>query len=156
MRRCATWPRAPRSWCWRARSTARAPAATGGGRGPGPRGVRGVGGRGSGPGSSRDGAAKGPALQGIRVVIAESYERIHRSNLVGMGILPLQFAEGESAASLGLEGTATFAVSGLSASVASGFAQGRDLTIRAVRPDGKETAFQATIRIDTPQEILYY
>ena len=93
-----------------------------------------------GSGSSRDWAAKGPMLQGIRVVIAESYERIHRSNLVGMGILPLQFAEGESAASLGLDGTETFGVEGLSTAIASGFAQGRDLRIRARRGDGTSLA----------------
>ena len=109
-----------------------------------------------GSGSSRDWAAKGPMLQGIRVVIAESYERIHRSNLVGMGILPLQFAEGESVDSLGLDGTETFDVPGLSAAIASGFAGGRDLRIRARRTGGKERTFTATIRIDTPQEILYY
>jgi aconitate hydratase A / 2-methylisocitrate dehydratase len=109
-----------------------------------------------GSGSSRDWAAKGPMLQGIRVVIAESYERIHRSNLVGMGILPLQFADGESAASLGLDGAETFAVQGLSSAIASGFARGRDLRIRARRLDGEERTFTATIRIDTPQEILYY
>jgi aconitate hydratase len=109
-----------------------------------------------GSGSSRDWAAKGPMLQGIRVVIAESYERIHRSNLVGMGILPLQFAEGESAASLGLDGTETFAVEGLSNAIATAFAQGRDLKIRARRADGSEKSFTATIRIDTPQEVLYY
>ncbi len=109
-----------------------------------------------GSGSSRDWAAKGPMLQGIRVVIAESYERIHRSNLVGMGILPLQFAEGESAESLGLTGTETFDVPGLSSAIASGFAQGRDLRVRARRTDGREQTFTAIIRIDTPQEILYY
>ena len=109
-----------------------------------------------GSGSSRDWAAKGPMLQGIRVVIAESYERIHRSNLVGMGILPLQFADGESAASLGLEGAETFEVRGLSSAIASAFAQGRDLQVRARRTNGTERVFTATIRIDTPQEILYY
>jgi aconitate hydratase len=109
-----------------------------------------------GSGSSRDWAAKGPMLQGIKVVIAESYERIHRSNLVGMGILPLQFAEGESAESLGLSGSETFAVSGVSAAIASGFARGRDVRVRARGADGVEKTFTATIRIDTPQEILYY
>jgi aconitate hydratase len=109
-----------------------------------------------GSGSSRDWAAKGPALLGVRFVLAESFERIHRSNLVGMGILPLQFAEGESAGSLGLDGTETFAVEGLSNAIATAFAQGRDLKIRARRADGSERAFTATIRIDTPQEVLYY
>ena len=109
-----------------------------------------------GMGSSRDWAAKGPMLQGIRVVIAESYERIHRSNLVGMGILPLQFAEGESAESLGLAGTETFAVSGVSAAIASGFGRGRDVRVRARATDGADKTFTVIIRIDTPQEILYY
>jgi aconitate hydratase len=109
-----------------------------------------------GSGSSRDWAAKGPRLQGIRVVIAESYERIHRSNLVGMGVLPLQFADGESAQSLGLDGEETYAVSGLSDAIASGFARGREVTVRARARDGAEKAFAATVRIDTPQEILYY
>jgi aconitate hydratase len=109
-----------------------------------------------GSGSSRDWAAKGPYLQGIKAVIAESYERIHRSNLVGMGVLPLQFADGQSADSLGLDGTETFAVEGLSAAVASGFAQGREVTVRARAADGSEKTFAATVRIDTPQEVLYY
>jgi aconitate hydratase len=108
-----------------------------------------------GSGSSRDWAAKGPALQGIRAVIAESYERIHRSNLVGMGILPLQFAPGESVESLGLNGWEVFDIEGLSAAIESGFAGGRTLNVIA-RRDGSRTAFQATIRIDTPQEVLYY
>jgi aconitate hydratase len=104
-----------------------------------------------GSGSSRDWAAKGPRLLGVRLVIAESYERIHRSNLVGMGILPLQFAAGESAASLGLTGEETFATVGLPAMLESGLAGGRELTVRA---DGK--TFKTTVRIDTPQEIAYY
>jgi aconitate hydratase len=109
-----------------------------------------------GSGSSRDWAAKGPALQGIRAVIAESYERIHRSNLVGMGILPLQFAPGESAASLGLSGRELFDLAGLSQAIETGFAQGRILEVQARREDGSIVRFQATIRIDTPQEVLYY
>jgi aconitate hydratase len=108
-----------------------------------------------GSGSSRDWAAKGPALQGIRAVIAESYERIHRSNLVGMGILPLQFAPGESADTLGLTGHEVFDFEGLSQAVATGFAGGRSLNVRA-RRDGSVLDFQVTIRIDTPQEVLYY
>jgi aconitate hydratase len=109
-----------------------------------------------GSGSSRDWAAKGPALQGIRAAIAESYERIHRSNLVGMGILPLQFAPGESVESLGLNGREVFDIEGLSAAIETGFAAGRTLNVVARREDGSRTAFQATIRIDTPQEVLYY
>jgi aconitate hydratase len=109
-----------------------------------------------GSGSSRDWAAKGPALQGIRAVIAESYERIHRSNLVGMGILPLQFAPGESADALGLTGREVFDLNGLSRAIESGFAEGRALTVQARREDGSTVTFRATMRIDTPQEVLYY
>ena len=88
-------------------------------------------GRDYGSGSSRDWAAKGPYLQGVRAVIAESFERIHRSNLVGMGILPLQFVEAASAASLGLTGRETFDIEGITTGVASGFATSRRLTVRA-------------------------
>ena len=109
-----------------------------------------------GSGSSRDWAAKGPALQGIRAVIAESYERIHRSNLVGMGILPLQFASGDSTTALGLTGREVFDLEGLGAAIESSFAQGRTLTVRARREDGSAIAFSVIIRIDTPQEVLYY
>ena len=109
-----------------------------------------------GSGSSRDWAAKGPALQGVRAVIAESFERIHRSNLVGMGILPLQFASGDSAERLGLTGRETYELEGLSAAIASRFAGGRSLQVRGRREDGGEIRFPVTIRIDTPQEILYY
>ncbi len=109
-----------------------------------------------GSGSSRDWAAKGPALLGIRAVIAESYERIHRSNLVGMGVLPLQFAAGDSAASLGLTGHETFAITGLKDGVASGFANGRTVTVTATRDDGSDVTFTAQVRIDTPQEVQYY
>jgi aconitate hydratase len=109
-----------------------------------------------GSGSSRDWAAKGPALQGVRAVIAESYERIHRSNLVGMGILPLQFAVGESAETLGLTGHEVVDVHGLSVAIESGFADGRTLEVEARRKDAPTIQFTATIRIDTPQEVLYY
>lgn len=109
-----------------------------------------------GSGSSRDWAAKGPSLQGVRMVIAESYERIHRSNLVGMGVLPLQFESGATIDSLKLDGTETFDVEGLTRTIADGFANGRDITVRATRGDGSMLEFPATIRIDTPQEILYY
>ncbi|MEI6778287.1 MAG: aconitate hydratase AcnA [Chloroflexales bacterium] len=104
-----------------------------------------------GNGSSRDWAAKGPYLQGVKAVIAESFERIHRSNLVGMGILPLQFLAGQSAESLGLSGTETFDIIGLADAVAAGFAGGRELTVRA-----GSVEFTALVRIDTPQEIQYY
>ena len=101
-----------------------------------------------GSGSSRDWAAKGPALLGIRFVLAESYERIHRSNLVGMGILPLQFAAGESAASLGLTGREAFAVRGL----AEGVRPGQDVTVEVQHEDGSATAFTAIVRIDGAAE----
>jgi len=109
-----------------------------------------------GSGSSRDWAAKGPRLLGVRAVIAESYERIHRSNLVGMGILPLQFRAGESAESLGLTGRELYDVVGLAALLESGFAEGREVTVRARREDGTALEFRATVRIDTPQEVEYY
>jgi aconitate hydratase len=102
-----------------------------------------------GSGSSRDWAAKGPRLLGVRAVIAESYERIHRSNLVGMGILPLQFPEGESASSLGLTGHETFAVEGLEGAGEDGFP--RQVTVTA-----DDKSFQALVRIDTPNEVSYY
>ncbi|WP_433362141.1 aconitate hydratase AcnA [Streptosporangium sp. CA-115845] len=102
-----------------------------------------------GSGSSRDWAAKGTALLGVRVVIAESYERIHRSNLIGMGVLPLQFPEGETARSLGLTGEETFEVVGVEALNEGGIP--RTVTVRA---DDKE--FQAVVRIDTPGEADYY
>jgi aconitase A len=109
-----------------------------------------------GSGSSRDWAAKGPLLLGIRVVIAESYERIHRSNLVGMGVLPLQFLPKENTASLALTGEEVFDFEGLSQKLADSLASGREITVRAHRPDGTEKVFKATVRIDTPQEVLYY
>jgi aconitate hydratase len=109
-----------------------------------------------GSGSSRDWAAKGPKLLGVRAVIAESYERIHRSNLVGMGILPLQFAPGQSAASLGLTGEEVYEIDGLAKAVEDGFSGGREITVRAKGAGGKETTFRATVRIDTPQEVQYY
>ena len=102
-----------------------------------------------GSGSSRDWAAKGTALLGVRAVLAESYERIHRSNLLGMGVLPLQYAEGETAESLGLTGEETFDVVGVEA-INTGDVP-RTVTVRA---DGRE--FQAVVRIDTPGEAAYY
>jgi aconitate hydratase len=104
-----------------------------------------------GSGSSRDWAAKGPRLQGVRAVIAESYERIHRSNLVGMGILPLEFKPGETRDSLCLTGNEIFSIEGV-ASVSPK----KSVTIRAKCPDGSVKTFSATVRIDTPEEISYY
>ncbi|MGB9632286.1 MAG: aconitate hydratase, partial [Chloroflexaceae bacterium] len=109
-----------------------------------------------GSGSSRDWAAKGPYLQGIKAVIAESFERIHRSNLVGMGILPLQFKPGESAESLGLTGREVYDILGLQEAVASGFAAGRTLTVRATGDNDMVKTFEVIARIDTPQELQYY
>ena len=108
-----------------------------------------------GSGSSRDWAAKGPRLLGVRAVIAETYERIHRSNLVGMGILPLQFRTGESAGSLGLNGEEVYEISGLAEGIAAGFAQGREVVIKATSSSGIKE-FRAVVRIDTPQEVQYY
>jgi len=109
-----------------------------------------------GSGSSRDWAAKGPRLLGIRFVIAESYERIHRSNLVGMGILPLQFEHGDTAESLGLTGEEIFHIEGLAAMLDSKFAAGKNLTVKSENQTGTTLEFPVTVRIDTPQEILYY
>jgi aconitate hydratase len=109
-----------------------------------------------GSGSSRDWAAKGPALQGIRAVMAESYERIHRSNLVGMGILPLQFTPGQSVQSLGLTGREVYDLKGLAHAIETAFAAGRTLMVNARGEDGAVVRFEVTIRIDTPQEVLYY
>ncbi|TXJ04276.1 MAG: aconitate hydratase [Aeromicrobium sp.] len=107
-----------------------------------------------GSGSSRDWAAKGTALLGIRVVIAESYERIHRSNLIGMGVLPLQFPAGQNADSLGLTGEETFTVTGVT-ELNEGRTP-RTVTVEAVSPAGDFTSFEADVRIDTPGEANYY
>ena len=109
-----------------------------------------------GSGSSRDWAAKGPKLLGVRAVIAESFERIHRSNLVGMGILPLQFEAGQNVASLGLTGEEIFSFPGLTALLKEKFANGRTLRVEVIASDGKVKEFRAVVRIDTPQEIEYY
>jgi len=108
-----------------------------------------------GSGSSRDWAAKGPALLGVRAVIAESYERIHRSNLVGMGVLPLQFSAGQNAESLKLTGEEVFEISGIR-DVVEHFAAGREVKVRATTKGKREIEFNALVRIDTPQEALYY
>jgi aconitate hydratase len=107
-----------------------------------------------GSGSSRDWAAKGPRLLGVDAVIAESYERIHRSNLVGMGVLPLQFPTGQNAESLKLTGEEVFEIAGIR-DVVEHFAAGRTVKVRATA-NGKTTEFEALVRIDTPQEALYY
>ena len=103
-----------------------------------------------GTGSSRDWAAKGTMLLGVRAVIAESFERIHRSNLIGMGVAPLQFLPGESAQSLGLTGKEVFEISGLAAGE-------REVTVKASDSEaGKTVTFKARVRIDTPKEREYY
>ena len=109
-----------------------------------------------GSGSSRDWAAKGPKLLGVRAVIAESFERIHRSNLVGMGILPLQFAPGENVESLGLTGEEVYDFPGLTALLKDRLANGRTLRVKATTNDATVKEFDALVRIDTPQEIEYY
>jgi aconitate hydratase len=105
-----------------------------------------------GSGSSRDWAAKGTLLLGVRAVLAESYERIHRSNLVGMGVLPLQFKPGESAETFGITGQETLSLVGVSGA----WTPRQDLTIDMVRPDGTRRAFVVTARLDSPVEINYY
>jgi aconitate hydratase len=105
-----------------------------------------------GSGSSRDWAAKGVALLGVKAVIAESFERIHRTNLVGMGVLPLEFPAGESRESLGLTGKEVFHIEG----VPAGVAESRKATVRAVGPDGSEVRFTAVVRVDTPVEAEYF
>jgi len=105
-----------------------------------------------GSGSSRDWAAKGTRLLGARAVIAESYERIHRSNLVGMGVLPLEFLPGQNRESIGLKGTESYDIEGLS----SGLEPRQRVTVRARDERGKEICFQAVARIDTPEEVTYY
>lgn len=105
-----------------------------------------------GMGSSRDWAAKGVLLLGVKMVIAESYERIHRSNLVGMGVLPLQFKPGENPQTLGLDGTERYSTVNLADEVKPL----QDITVQAVRPDGTQITFQTTCRIDTPVEVDYY
>jgi aconitate hydratase len=104
-----------------------------------------------GSGSSRDWAAKGPMLQGVRAVVAESYERIHRSNLVGMGVLPLQFMPGDSVASLGLTGRELFSISGL----ADGLKPRKEVTVTARADDGREIRFRAVARLDGDIDVSY-
>jgi len=107
-----------------------------------------------GSGSSRDWAAKGTALLGVKAVIAESFERIHRSNLIGMGVLPLQFPAGQNAESLGLDGTETYAISGITT-----FNQGTTpatVKVTATKPGKASITFDAVVRVDTPGEADYY
>ncbi|WP_448060301.1 aconitate hydratase AcnA [Cellulomonas hominis] len=113
-----------------------------------------LGGKEYGSGSSRDWAAKGTALLGVRAVITESFERIHRSNLIGMGVLPLQFPEGQSADTLGLDGTETFDIAGITA--LNDGAAPRTVAVTATRADGSTVVFDAVVRIDTPGEADYY
>jgi aconitate hydratase len=105
-----------------------------------------------GSGSSRDWAAKGVMLLGVKAAIAESYERIHRSNLVGMGVLPLQFLPGESRETHGLTGFETYSITGVGAGVAGN----KRCTVTATSTDGSRKQFDTLIRIDTPREIDYY
>jgi aconitate hydratase len=105
-----------------------------------------------GTGSSRDWAAKGTLLLGVKAVIAESFERIHRSNLVGMGVLPLQFEEGEGVESLGLDGKETYTIEGLS----DGLAPQSQVVVRASKQDGSKVVFKARVRLDTQVEATYY
>jgi len=109
-----------------------------------------------GTGSSRDWAAKGTNLLGVKAVLAESFERIHRSNLVGMGVLPLEFVDGQNAASLGLTGAEEYSLVGLREALGTGFRNGKELTMRATDDTGHSKSFTVKVRIDTPQEALYY
>jgi len=111
-----------------------------------------IAGREYGTGSSRDWAAKGTQLLGVKAVIAESYERIHRSNLVGMGVLPLQFEDGDGAESLGLTGFEEYDLTG----IAEGLAPGGTVKVRATREDGRSVGFQAVVRLDSDVELEYY
>ena len=109
-----------------------------------------IGGKEYGSGSSRDWAAKGTQLLGVEAVLVESYERIHRSNLIGMGVLPLQFLDGDSATSLGLDGHEEFDIEGINEGRA------KRVEVTATKADGTTTKFEALVRIDTPKEQEYY
>jgi aconitate hydratase len=113
-----------------------------------------LGGKEYGSGSSRDWAAKGTSLLGVRAVITESFERIHRSNLIGMGVIPLQFPEGETAESLGLDGTETFDITGIEA--LNDGKTPKTVHVKAAKEDGTAVEFDAVVRIDTPGEADYY
>jgi len=105
-----------------------------------------------GTGSSRDWAAKGTSQLGVKAVIADSFERIHRSNLAGMGVLPLQFKAGANAETLGITGRETFSIEGLSDSLTPR----QEITVRVTRDDGTDFTFPAVLRLDTPVEVDYY
>ena len=107
-----------------------------------------------GSGSSRDWAAKGTALLGVKAVIVESYERIHRSNLIGMGVIPLQYPAGQNADSLGLDGTETFSITGITA--LNEGATPKTVKVVATKEAGESVEFDAVVRIDTPGEADYY
>jgi aconitate hydratase len=111
-----------------------------------------LGGKEYGSGSSRDWAAKGTLLLGVRAVLVESFERIHRSNLIGMGVLPLQFEAGQSAPLLGLTGEELYTIEGIS----GGMSVGKELSVKATAPDGTQKTFKVKVRIDTPDEVEYY
>jgi len=113
-----------------------------------------LGGKEYGSGSSRDWAAKGTSLLGVRAVITESFERIHRSNLIGMGVIPLQFPSGESAASLKLDGTEVYDITGIDA--LNGGTTPATVRVTATKADGSSVEFDAVVRIDTPGEADYY
>jgi aconitate hydratase len=113
-----------------------------------------LGGKEYGSGSSRDWAAKGTLLLGVRAVITESFERIHRSNLIGMGVIPLQFPEGESASSLGLDGTEVFEITGIEA--LNHGKTPKTVHVKASKSGGDDIEFDAVVRIDTPGEADYY
>jgi aconitate hydratase len=108
-----------------------------------------LGGKEYGSGSSRDWAAKGTRLLGVRAVIAESFERIHRSNLIGMGVIPLQYADGDTAASLGLTGAETITIGDLEGGAA------KSVTVTATTDSGDTKTFEAKVRLDTPNEVTY-
>jgi aconitate hydratase len=110
-----------------------------------------VAGKDYGMGSSRDWAAKGTFLLGVKAVIAESFERIHRSNLVGMGVLPLVFRDGQDAASVGLQGDETFEIA-----VPANLEPRQSIQVKATRPDGSSLTFDTVCRVDTPVEVGYY
>ncbi|MGH8078745.1 MAG: aconitate hydratase, partial [Lysobacter sp.] len=105
-----------------------------------------------GSGSSRDWAAKGSVLLGVKAVIAQTYERIHRSNLVCMGVLPLQFEEGDSVQSLGLTGFETFSITGISDDITPR----QNASVSVTRQDGSQVQFETTLRIDAPAEVEYF
>ena len=109
-----------------------------------------------GTGSSRDWAAKGPSLLGVKAVIAQSYERIHRSNLIGMGILPLEFHEGDTPETLGLNGTEVYRIDDLAKGMRNGFSESKNIAVETESEHARTHGFSVTVRLDTPQEVEYY